>query len=75
MHKDVYFVRTQAILARILHTANTQYRKFETYITIKGIASLSPYFHMHVSVSDLYSPTIGLPILLQENMCTDPGNI
>jgi hypothetical protein len=28
-----------------------------------------------VSVSDLYIPTIGLPILLQENMWTNPGNI
>jgi hypothetical protein len=28
-----------------------------------------------VSVSDLYIPTLGLPILLQENMLTDPGNI
>jgi len=30
---------------------------------------------MQVSVSDLYIPTIGLPILLQENMWTDPGHI
>jgi hypothetical protein len=35
----------------------------------------SPNFHIHVSVSDLYIPTIGLPILLQENMWTDLGNI
>jgi hypothetical protein len=27
---------------------------------------LSPNFHMHASVSDLYIPTIGLPILLEE---------
>ena len=26
----------------------------------------SPSFHIHVSVSDLYIPTIDLPILLQE---------
>ncbi len=32
-------------------------------------------FHIHVSVSDLYIPTIDLSILLQENMWTDPGNI
>ena len=31
--------------------------------------------YIHVSVSDLYIPTIGLPILLQENRWTDPGNI
>jgi hypothetical protein len=59
---------TQEILARILHTAKTQYRKFETYTPIKGIASLSHYFHIHVSVSDLYFPIIILPILQQENM-------
>jgi hypothetical protein len=27
----------------------------------------SPYFHIHVSVSDLNILTIGLPILLEEN--------
>jgi hypothetical protein len=29
----------------------------------------------HVSVTDLYIPRIGLPILLQENMWTVSGNI
>jgi hypothetical protein len=43
----------------------------------KDLRGLSPNFHIHVSVSDLiqYIPTIGLPILLQEKMWTDPGNI
>ncbi len=41
----------------------------------KELRRLSPNFHIHVSVSDLYISTIGLPILLQENMWTDPGNI
>jgi hypothetical protein len=35
----------------------------------KELPGHSPNFHIHVSVSDLY---IGLPILLQENMWTDP---
>jgi hypothetical protein len=39
------------------------------------LSSLSPNFHILVSVSDLYIPMIGLPILLQENMWTDPGNV
>jgi hypothetical protein len=30
---------------------------------------------IYVSLSDLYIPTIDLPILLQENMWTDPGII
>jgi hypothetical protein len=41
----------------------------------KELCGISPNVHIHVSVSDLYIPTIGLPILLQENMWTDPGNI
>jgi hypothetical protein len=41
----------------------------------KELRGLSPHFCIHVSVSDLYIPTIGLPILLQKNMWTDPGNI
>ncbi len=36
---------------------------------------LSPNFHIRVSVSKLYIPRIGLPILLQANRQTDPGNI
>jgi hypothetical protein len=27
---------------------------------------LSPNFHIHVSVSELYIPTMGLPVLLEE---------
>jgi hypothetical protein len=35
----------------------------------KELRGLSPNFHIHVSVSDLYIPTIDLPVLLQEDMC------
>jgi len=41
----------------------------------KELRSLSPNFHIHVSVNDLHIPMLGLPILLQEDMWTDPGNI
>jgi hypothetical protein len=41
----------------------------------KELRALSTNFHIHVSVSNLYIPTIGLPILLQENMLTNTGNI
>ncbi len=34
----------------------------------KELCVLGPNFHIHVSVSDLYIPIIGLPILLPENM-------
>ncbi len=32
----------------------------------KEYRGLNPNFHIHASVSDLYIPTIGLPILLEE---------
>jgi hypothetical protein len=32
----------------------------------KEYRGLSPNFHIHVSVSELYIPTIGLPVLLEE---------
>jgi hypothetical protein len=41
----------------------------------KELRGLSPNFHIHVSVSDLYIPTIDLAILVLENMWTDPGNV
>ncbi len=39
------------------------------------LRGLIPNPYIHVSVSDLYIPRIGLPIWLQQNMQTDPGNI
>jgi hypothetical protein len=38
------------------------------------LLGLSPNLHIHVSVSDLYIPRIGLHIWLQQNKQTDPGN-
>jgi hypothetical protein len=35
----------------------------------------SPSSYTHISVRDLYISRIGLPILLQGNMWTDPGYI
>ncbi len=37
----------------------------------KELHGLSPNFHIHVSVSDLYIPTFGPPIFLQQNRQTD----
>ncbi len=39
----------------------------------KELRGLSPSFHIHVSVSDLYIPTFGPPIVLQQNRQTDQG--
>jgi hypothetical protein len=44
---------------------STLFRKFETNITRNEPARpLVPNFYIHVSVNDLYIPTIGPPILL-----------
>jgi hypothetical protein len=50
------------------HTAKTKYRNFETYTVFpeKEYGGLSPNFHIHASVSDLYIPMISFPILLEE---------
>ncbi len=58
-----------------IHTAQRQYRTFETNIPRKEIARPKSNLHIHVSVSDFSFPRIGLSIVLQENMWTDPGNI
>jgi hypothetical protein len=47
----------------------------ETVITKQNYYVLSPSSYTHISVRELYISRIGLPILLQENMWTDPGNI
>ncbi len=39
------------------------------------LCGLSPNFHIHVSVSDLYIPRIGPHISLQQNRQIEPGNI
>ncbi len=41
----------------------------------KELRGLSPNFHIHVSVSDLYFPAVGPPVFLQQNRPTDQGKI
>ncbi len=38
------------------------------------LRGLSPNFHIHVYVNDLYFPRIGPHIFLQQNRQTDPWN-
>ncbi len=66
---------TIAGIKRIFYTSKSQYRILKQNFLEKELRGQSPNFHIHVSVSDLYIPTIDLPILWQENMWTDPGNI
>jgi hypothetical protein len=39
---------------------------FKQIFPEKEYRGLSPNFHIHASVSELYIPTTGLPILLEE---------
>jgi hypothetical protein len=41
----------------------------------KELRALSPNSHIDMSVIDLYIPTIGEPIFLQQNRQTNQGNI
>ncbi len=41
----------------------------------RKLRGLNPNFYIHISVSNLYIPAIGLPIWLQKNRWIDPGNI
>ncbi len=65
--------------ACLLEPINTLQRQFtensKEIIPKMKLHGLSPISHIYVSVSDLYIPTIGLPILLQENRGTNRGNI
>jgi hypothetical protein len=53
---------------RFMYSQKCTPRYFQNYNV------LSPNFRIHVSVSDLYIPRIGLPILQQPNRQTDPEN-
>jgi len=58
-----------------IHVLPALYRKSHLCIPRNETARLIPNSCIHVSVSDLYIPRIGLPIWLQQNRQTDPGNI
>jgi hypothetical protein len=55
------------------HTAKNQYQY--KYSQKRNCAATVRISTFHVSVSDLYTPRIDLPILLQELVWTDPGSI
>ncbi len=58
-----------------VHCKETITKIRNKYSQKRHLRGLSPNFYIHVSVRDLYISTIDLPILLQENRWTDPGNI
>ncbi len=73
LHLEIQTTFVIYLICAALQRHNTEncYQIFQG----KELRGLSPNFHIHVSVRDLYSLRIGLPILLQENIWTDPGSI
>jgi hypothetical protein len=60
-------VDLQSLFGLHVHTLQRQNTEILKQIfPEKEYRGLSPNFHIHASVSDLYIPTIGLPILLEE---------
>ncbi len=54
----------------------THCKEISIYVNLeKELRGLSPNFHIHVSVSDLYIPTIGPSIFLEQNRQINRGNI
>jgi hypothetical protein len=53
----------------------TLYRKSDLCIPRYETVRPAPNSYIHLSVSDLYIFRIGLPIWLQQNRQTNPGNI
>ncbi len=64
------------IALSFFYTAKRLYRKFETNIPINETAQTrSQFLNSCFGERFIYIPTIGPPILLQENRWTDRGNI
>jgi hypothetical protein len=61
--------------SRVLPLYPTLQRKSHLCFLYWELHGLSPNFHIHVSVSDLYIPRIDPHIFLQQNRQIDRGNI
>jgi hypothetical protein len=57
-------IRQTSYLRTALQRRNAE--NFKQIFPEKEYRSLRPNFHIHVSVSELYIPTMGLPFLLEE---------
>jgi hypothetical protein len=75
--KSKYFTAffTADFCFNVICTAYTVKENSKQIFPETKMSGLSPNSYIHVSVSDLYIPMIGQPILLQVNRWTDHGNI
>ncbi len=70
------FSHLRLLFAYLLKLILLHHKEISIYVfPEKELPSLSPNFHIHVSVSDLCLPTIGPPSFLQQNRQTDRGNM
>ncbi len=60
----------QAQVAGLQRYCNENWKNIFPESKLRGL-----HVYIRISVSDLYIPTIGLPIWLQQNRWTDPGNL
>ncbi len=68
IHNSVYWWQNKSCETKLL-CCSLQRQNAENLKQIfpeKEYRGLSPNFHIHVSVSELYIPTMGLPFLLEE---------
>ncbi len=64
-----------AFLSNLAYTERKYTKNSKQIFSEMKLRGLSPNTCIQVSVSYSYFPTIGLPVLLQENRWTDPGNM
>ncbi len=62
-------------IVQVVHCKDTIPKIRNKYLPGKELRGYSPNSYIHVSVSDLNIPLIGLPILLQENRWAERGKI
>jgi hypothetical protein len=68
LHVDAQLEKTGCVITQSLpYTLQRQNAEnLKQIFPEKEYRGLSPNFHIHVSVSELYIPTMGLPVLLEE---------
>jgi hypothetical protein len=71
----ISLARESIIAYSFLHCKDTIIKTSKRILSKKELRGISPNVHIDVSVSDLYIPMIALPILLEENIWTDPRYI
>ncbi len=76
------FILCLPMVIKLLETDHKKYASLTVLYHISDyefpemkICGLVPNYYINVSVSALYIPRIGLPLWLQQNRQTDPGNI